>query len=149
MKGTLIATHIYLLMGCAFPMTVSYIILRGGPFPEDWVCWSCSGVIFLGIGDTIAAMMGKMYGSSRWRDASKKTKEGSSFCVWAIISFYYFINVIIDPKINNYFLCFVMAAIAASVLEGCTLHYDNLVCSMFFMTSVVFFHAVMMIPPEM
>jgi dolichol kinase len=62
MAETMILTHIYLLMGCGFPLAASYVILSGGVFPNDWVIWSLSGVIVLGVGDSSAAILGKWYG---------------------------------------------------------------------------------------
>lgn len=140
LQGTLIMTHIYLLMGCALPFSASYIVLSGGVFPSEWVQWSTSGVMFLGIGDSAAAILGKRYGFTQWRSISKKTMQGSSFCVWALGGSYYLLNNAIDPYLNYLFLCVVFAAIPTAILEGYTLQYDNLVCSMFFMVAMVFFH---------
>ena len=67
---TMILTHIYLLMGCAFPPTATFILLSGGVFPAEWALWSLAGVIFLGVGDTFAAIGGKKYGKTRWRETS-------------------------------------------------------------------------------
>jgi len=120
-EGTVVATHIWLLMGCAFPFTASYILMGGGVMTTEWVSWSCAGIVFLGIGDTAAAVFGKQYGINRWREISNKTKEGSSFCILGVGVIYYFLNIIIDNKINNLFLCFIFAAIPSAVLEGCTL----------------------------
>lgn len=58
----IIMTHIYLLMGCAFSFTASYCLMQGGQFDKHWTVWSLSGIVFLGVGDTMAAVMGKAYG---------------------------------------------------------------------------------------
>ena len=141
LQDTLITTHIYLLMGCALPFTDTYILLSGGIFPTEWVQWSTAGVVFLGIGDTTAAVFGKMYGTSLWRSISKKTMQGSSFCVWSIAITYYLLNMVIEPDLNHLFLCVIFAAAPAAALEGFTLQYDNLSCAMFFFVAMVFFHA--------
>lgn len=73
MAETMILTHIYLLMGCGFPLTASYILLSGGVFPNEWVIWSLAGVIVLGVGDSAAAILGKWYGRTKWRELSSKT----------------------------------------------------------------------------
>jgi len=57
--GTLIATHIYLLIGCAFPLCASFILTGGSVLTAEWTLWSCAGIVFLGIGDTCAAVLGK------------------------------------------------------------------------------------------
>ena len=70
---TLLVTHIYLLMGCAFGPTCTFILLSGGVFPPEWALWSLAGLVFLGIGDTLAAVGGKNYGTTRWRENTAKT----------------------------------------------------------------------------
>jgi len=139
MAETMILTHIYLLMGCGFPLAASYILLSGGIFPSEWVIWSLSGVIVLGVGDSAAAILGKWHGTTRWRELSAKTQEGSSYLVVATAATYYFCISVIDPNGNYLFLCYIMAAIAAAVVEGRTYQYDNLVLSMFFFSVVIFF----------
>ena len=52
LPSTIIITHIYLLMGCAFPVCATYILVNGGIFAPEWTLWSLSGVTFLGIGDS-------------------------------------------------------------------------------------------------
>ena len=121
MADTLIATHIWLLMGCAFPLTASYTLFDGHILPAEWALWSCSGIVFLGIGDSAAAILGTRYGKTKWRALSGKTQEGSSFCVFSTCAAYYVLVQVIDPKANQLFLCFVFAAIPAAVVEGCTL----------------------------
>jgi dolichol kinase len=72
---SLILSHIYLLLGCAFPMTMSYIVLDGGFFNGEFGVFALSGVVVLGVGDSAAAVMGKISGVNYWQDSkySKKT----------------------------------------------------------------------------
>jgi dolichol kinase len=88
---TMIVTHIYLLMGCAFAPTCTYILLSGSVFTPEWALWSLSSLVFLGVGDTMAAVLGKMYGRTRWRETSSKTQEGSSYCIISVGLVYYVI----------------------------------------------------------
>uniref|UniRef100_A0A7S3FVZ0 dolichol kinase n=1 Tax=Strombidium rassoulzadegani TaxID=1082188 RepID=A0A7S3FVZ0_9SPIT len=140
LPNTMILTHIYLLMGCALPFTSAFILSNGSVFTPRWVLWTLSGVVFLGIGDSSAALMGKWYGRTRWRENSNKTQEGSSYCVISISVVYWFLCNIVDLRSTYLFLCYVFAAIPTAVLEGCTLQYDNLICSMFFFSCVIFFN---------
>lgn len=105
MAETIILTHIYLLMGCGFPLTASYILLSGGVFPNEWVIWSLAGVIVLGVGDSAAAILGKWYGRTKWRELSSKTQEGSSYFVIATSVVYYICIGFIDSK-GNYLVSF-------------------------------------------
>ena len=70
---SMILSHIYLMMGCAFPVTSTYTLLSGGIFTTEWTLYSLSGVVFLGIGDTCAAIMGRKHGKDKWRTMSSKT----------------------------------------------------------------------------
>jgi dolichol kinase len=66
-KETLIMTHIYLLAGISFPFISTFILIGGGVFPANWTLYSLSGAIFLGIGDSAAAICGKWWGTKKWR----------------------------------------------------------------------------------
>lgn len=52
--GNLVVTHIYLLLGCAFPLWVAHLTHQGGeegrPKPNVFVPYA--GVLALGIGDS-------------------------------------------------------------------------------------------------
>jgi len=73
MADTMICTHIYLLMGCALPVTSTFILLSGGIYTSEWTVYSLAGIVFIGIGDSVAAIMGKKYGKTKWRELSSKT----------------------------------------------------------------------------
>ena len=129
-------------MGCAFPPTATFILLGGGVFTPEWTLWSLSGIVFLGVGDSCAAIMGKWYGKTKWRQLSKKTQEGSTYCIIGTGVIYYALCEIVDPKSKYLFLCFIFAAIPTAVIEGNTFQYDNLVCSVFFFAMVIFFNTI-------
>lgn len=89
-----IVTHIYLLMGIALTPTLSFIILDGGFFNSEFTVFSFSGLVFLGVADTVACVYGKNFGSTYWSDTSKKTAEGSGAALffmtlaqWAVCSY--------------------------------------------------------------
>lgn len=51
-KDAFIITHILLLMGCAMPPTIMFMIVRGGFLDGHWRFLSLAGLVYLGIGDT-------------------------------------------------------------------------------------------------
>ena len=55
-------THLYLLVGLGIPTNLTWIILNGGFLDGEMAIFAYSGVVFLGIGDTIAALAGKALG---------------------------------------------------------------------------------------
>lgn len=67
-SGTAILSHFYLLAGCACPLW----------FEGASRLLSVLGVLFLGIGDSMASIVGRRLGSTRWSPASGKTAEGSA-----------------------------------------------------------------------
>lgn len=92
----MLVTHIYLLMGCALPVTITYILLSGSVFPSEWVLYSLAGVVFLGIGDSCAAIFGRKFGKTKWRELSNKTQEGSTYCVIGILIAYFGLCKLVD-----------------------------------------------------
>ena len=72
-RSTVILSHIYLLLGCGFPVIISFILLDGGFFNGEFSTFAFAGIIFLGIGDSVAALGGKKWGGSRWSDFNTKT----------------------------------------------------------------------------
>ena len=76
----LIATHIYLLFGCAFSLWKTGDIKEEAhnlPFLPHLM--KLSGIIFLGLGDAFAAIIGKKYGKITL-PISGKTIEGFFAC---------------------------------------------------------------------
>ncbi|PIA29181.1 hypothetical protein AQUCO_06200044v1 [Aquilegia coerulea] len=67
----LIVSHFSLLMGCALPkwMSSGFNDRPLAPF---------AGILSLGIGDTMASMVGHKYGVLRWSKTGKKTIEGTA-----------------------------------------------------------------------
>lgn len=67
----LIVSHFSLLLGCALPIWMSsgYNDRPLAPF---------AGILSLGIGDTMASMVGHKYGVLRWSKTGKKTIEGTA-----------------------------------------------------------------------
>ena len=117
----MVVTHIYLLIGCAYPFLQSYMLLDGSVFPANWALWSTAGVIFLGIGDTFAALGGRHYGRTLWREDSKKTQEGSSYMVITMSAAYYSLCKFVDPRQMYLFLFYLIASIPSAMIEGYTL----------------------------
>jgi dolichol kinase len=95
-RDTLVITQIYLLMGCAFPLCASFILTGGGVMTTTWTLYSLAGVVFLGVGDTAAALGGRAYGVHKWRDFSNKTTHGTSYCIISCTAVYYVLCSVID-----------------------------------------------------
>lgn len=106
-----ILSHLYLLFGCAFPLFMT------GENNSEFIL--SSGILILGIGDSVAALFGSVYGKTKWNNTTKKTVEGSLFAFSAMC-----IVLLIFGKFDpSHLLCTMLAVI----YEGCTLDNDNLV----------------------
>ena len=93
LRGPVVVSHIFLLIGCAIPLWLSLAgVERTGEQP--WAGWEVqsrdvsmiSGVICVGMGDAAASLIGRRYGRRKWPWAGGKSLEGSlAFAVAVMI----------------------------------------------------------------
>ena len=84
LKGPVVISHIFLLIGCATPLWLTLAgIERIGARPwEGWEVASrdvsmVTGVVCVGMGDAAASLIGRRYGRHKWPWAGGKSLEGS------------------------------------------------------------------------
>jgi dolichol kinase len=84
LRGPVVVSHIFLLIGCAIPLWLSLAgVGRTGEDP--WVGWDVesrdvsmiAGVVCVGMGDAAASLIGRRYGQRKWPWAGGKSLEGS------------------------------------------------------------------------
>lgn len=84
LRGPVVVSHIFLLIGCAIPLWLSLAAVeRGGA--EPWVGWEImsrdvsqvAGVVCVGMGDAAASLVGRRFGRRKWPWAGGKSLEGS------------------------------------------------------------------------
>ncbi|KXT01136.1 hypothetical protein AC578_10892 [Pseudocercospora eumusae] len=87
LRGPVVVSHIFLLIGCAVPLWFSLAsIQRAGDVPwRDWELADnkrevamVSGVICVGMGDAAASLIGRRYGRRKWIWVGGKSLEGSA-----------------------------------------------------------------------
>lgn len=87
LRGPVVVSHIFLLIGCAVPLWFSLAsILREGDLP--WKEWELAqnsretamiaGVVCVGMGDAAASLIGRRYGRHKWIWIGGKSIEGSA-----------------------------------------------------------------------
>lgn len=87
LRGPVVVSHIFLLIGCAVPLWFSLAsIPREGEMP--WVDWELlhnrrevamvAGVVCVGMGDAAASLIGRRYGRRKWIWVGGKSLEGSA-----------------------------------------------------------------------
>jgi len=129
-----IITHMTLLLGCAIPLWacqlfVQELISDGNACANSLSLPSSSlknlttvlrhiGIITVALGDGMAAIVGKLYGKTKWSIYTNRTMEGSQamFISMLIVSMIWF-------KIDAFTLMKVFGTI--TILEGCTYQIDN------------------------
>lgn len=91
LRGPVVVSHIFLLVGCAVPLWLSLADSKMvGEKP--WKGWEVterdtsmvSGVICVGMGDSAASLVGRRYGRRKWPWAGGKSLEGSAAFALAV-----------------------------------------------------------------
>lgn len=84
LKGPVVISHIFLLIGCAIPLWLSLGTLprSGASYLSGWEVPTrevsmVSGVICVGMGDAAASLIGRRYGRRKWTWGGGKSIEGS------------------------------------------------------------------------
>ena len=138
-SGTFILTHIYLLIGCMIPTCVEIFS------HEKTINYHriLSGVLILGIGDTMASVIGFTFGKTKWNYPinTKKSVEGTiaSFLTVCFISY---LVVPIHFTSNLELYSYIFCTLAASMLEAYTVQIDNLILPIFFYTLLCAFSTI-------
>ncbi|KAG6761998.1 hypothetical protein POTOM_032480 [Populus tomentosa] len=113
--------HFSLLLGCALPIWMSsgYNDRPLAPF---------AGILSLGIGDTMASMVGHKYGVLRWSKTGKKTIEGTAAGITSVLA----ACSVLFPHLasTGYFLTehwisLLLAVTVSGLLEAYTAQLDN------------------------
>ncbi|GIZ49700.1 hypothetical protein CKM354_001272700 [Cercospora kikuchii] len=93
LRGPVVVSHIFLLIGCAVPLWFSLAsIARDGQPP--WEGWELkdnrretamiAGVVCVGMGDAAASLIGRRYGRRKWIWVGGKSLEGSAAMAFAV-----------------------------------------------------------------
>ncbi|KAI8821140.1 uncharacterized protein EV422DRAFT_55421 [Fimicolochytrium jonesii] len=123
--GPVILSHLYLLVGCALPVWLNRIPMR-------MVVGGLSGMLTLGIGDTMASIHGKRFGRNKW-PGTAKTVEGTLAFIVTItvacvtISLLTKIPLIPTHKWPEFLVCIIFS----SLLEAFSDQNDNLIIPLY------------------
>jgi len=125
-SGPLILTHIFLLIGCAFPLLVD------STDNSTDMATVISGTILLGVGDSFASIIGSKFGSHRWISSSKKTVEGTVAAYLSVRFAFFVLNISIDWRME-------LATAFAVLFEGVLTQVDNLCLPIIYLTLIRIF----------
>jgi dolichol kinase len=114
--GALIATtHIQLLLGCAVPVLISQ-----GSVPVA-VC----GLVSIGVGDSMAAVVGSNFGRTRWSQTNRRTIEGSAAMALSMTVAF----AMLAPELS--WLSSLRVSVCVALMEAVTHTRDNLLLPIF------------------
>ncbi|CAI0397956.1 unnamed protein product [Linum tenue] len=117
----LIVSHFSLLLGCALPIWLSsgYNDRPLAPF---------AGILSLGIGDTMASMVGHKYGVLRWSKTGKKTIEGTAAGITSVLAACSVLLPVLASAgyiFTQHWLYLFLAVTVSGLLEAYTAQLDN------------------------
>ncbi|KAK9120638.1 hypothetical protein Syun_018255 [Stephania yunnanensis] len=117
----LIVSHFSLLLGCALPkwMCSEFNDRPLAPF---------AGILSLGIGDTMASMVGHKYGVLRWSKTGKKTVEGTAAGITSVLVACSVLLPLVASTgfiLSQHWLSLVFAVTVSGLLEAYTAQLDN------------------------
>ena len=119
-QGSLILSHIYLLTGVFLPIWIAYDLKS---VPKLFLL---SGVLSVGVGDSVASIIGSRFGKTKWPYSPRKSVEGtmaSIICQFLFVQFLALTNYLNDYNSNKVLL----SIIITSLIEAHTTQVDNIV----------------------
>ncbi|XP_026417627.1 dolichol kinase EVAN-like isoform X2 [Papaver somniferum] len=117
----LIVSHFSLLLGCALPKWLSTDF-------NDRPLAPFAGILSLGIGDTMASMVGYKYGVLRCSKTGKKTIEGTAAGITSVLAACSVLLPLLASTgfiISQHWISLLIAVTASGLLEAYTAQLDN------------------------
>ncbi|KAL6219873.1 hypothetical protein ACLB2K_007632 [Fragaria x ananassa] len=117
----LIVSHFSLLLGCALPIWLS----SGN---NDRPLSPFSGILSLGIGDTMASVVGHKYGVLRWSKTGKKTIEGTAAGITSVLAACSVLLPLLASTgyiVTEHWISILVAVTVSGLLEAYTAQLDN------------------------
>ncbi|XP_047973568.1 dolichol kinase EVAN-like [Salvia hispanica] len=117
----LVVSHFSLLLGCAIP-----IWLASGL--TDRPLAPFAGILSLGIGDTMASMVGHKYGVLRWSKTGKKTIEGTAAGITSVLAACFVLLPLLAATgyiFTMHWFSLIVAVTTSGLLEAYTAQLDN------------------------
>lgn len=118
--GQLIVSHIFLIIGCATPLWVNEVITNRISSTSSLLVTEF-GVLCIGIGDAMGALVGKSIGKHKW-GKNQRTLEGS-LAMWSSMMV---IGMLLCSSLRD-FVALLVATTFTTILEAFTVQLDNLV----------------------
>ncbi|KAM9977278.1 hypothetical protein ACTFIR_011137 [Dictyostelium discoideum] len=144
-SGLITTTHIYLLLGCSIPLFLTFFmdlihLGSSGIQSNSYHFLSpFSGILTIGIGDTMASYFGVKYGRNKWFGSQKSiegTVAGSVFTIIASLLLYWFCSASGSFLTISSILKIIVTSTSCSLMEASTTQIDNLILPLFYFTLI-------------
>ncbi|KAL6228397.1 hypothetical protein ACLB2K_002347 [Fragaria x ananassa] len=138
----LIVSHFSLLLGCALPIWLSF----GN---NDRPLSPFSGILSLGIGDTMASVVGHKYGVLRWSKTGKKTIEGTAAGITYVLAACSVLLPLLASTgyiVTEHWISILVAMIVSGLLEAYTAQLGNAFIPLVFYSLLCLYKCLQKIP---
>ncbi|CAI5758599.1 unnamed protein product [Candida verbasci] len=128
LKGPLNLSYIYLLVGVTIPIIYDFMINK-----QNVTIIRYAGLVTLGVGDTLASIIGRRYGSIKWKGSDKSIQGTIAFISSSLVAFYLideYSKFNIYLPVSNWENLFV-TVLLAGLLEGTADINDNYLIPIF------------------
>jgi len=122
----MIVSHLFLIVGCAAPLWIGQILGTTSLPPSSLSLLGQFGIICIGIGDAMGAVIGKTWGKRKW-GRNQRTLEGS-LAMWCSMTG---VGIIVCCTSARECWALLVATIFTTILEAFTVQLDNLVLPLF------------------
>ena len=126
-SGMVILTHCYLLVGIALPVYGHTYVLHSNTSITN-ILPALSGVLILGVGDSVASFIGTKYGAIKWLQSNKSIQGTISAIISILLSI-----ALIQLGCQQYNIIFtvnwltcILSTVIVCLLEAFTSQIDNL-----------------------
>ena len=119
-RGSMVLSHLYLLLGCAIPAWI------GGGSTGSLAPYA--GVLVLGVGDAMASIAGRIYGKNKWGTSNKSIEGTTAAVVSTIVAAAFLVMGVATNRAPSWRLWvqLIIATLQVCLLEAFTTQNDNL-----------------------
>lgn len=118
LKGPLNLLYIFLVLGVTIPIAYDHLAEEGVTLR------SFIGILALGVGDTFASVIGKRFGSIKWKHGTKSIQGTVAFVATTFAGFVLVDRYLLEQRVDNWENVFIMVLLGG-VLEGVSTLNDN------------------------
>ncbi|EFA86315.1 hypothetical protein PPL_00105 [Heterostelium album PN500] len=135
-SGVITLTHIYLLLGCSIPAITCFFFESSTAINTSHLhpLSALSGLLTIGVGDSLASLVGTKFGRTKWFGTSKSI-EGTLGGIISTFTAGVILLIAIQPTSATLFsdvIKLLIASFLSGILEASTTQIDNIILPIIF-----------------